>query len=152
MSHRPALHRYCFDARWPLAAPPAVVYRELERVEDYPGWWPQVRRAERSEAGGGVLHIRSFLPYELVVELVERRRDPGAGVLEAALTGDMVGEARWRIEARGQGTVAVYHQEVSVTRPLLRWLALPGRPLFSLNHAAMMRAGHRGLARRLAGG
>ncbi len=30
-------------AVWSLAAPPADVYDALERAEDYPRWWPQVR-------------------------------------------------------------------------------------------------------------
>ncbi len=37
-------------------------------------------------------------------------------------------------------------------KPLLRRLAVPGRPLFRANHRLMMRAGRRGLAAHLDGG
>ena len=82
----------------------------------------------------------------------ERVRDPGAGVLEIAMRGDLAGWARWTVRARGGGTRAVFEQDVEVRKPLLRRLALLGRPLFLANHALMMRAGRRGLAAWLARG
>ncbi len=77
------------------------------------------------------------------------RRDPAAGVLEVTLSGDIDGWARWTVTADGSGTLARYDQEVRVRKPLLRRLAVPGRPLFRLNHRLMMRAGRRGLLRHL---
>lgn len=82
----------------------------------------------------------------------EGRRDPAAGVLEVAMSGDMEGWARWTVAVRGSGTVVRYDQEVVVGKPLLRRLAVPGRPLFRANHRLMMRAGRRGLAAHLADG
>lgn len=75
----------------------------------------------------------------------EVRSDPVAGVLEIAMSGDIEGWARWTLCPDGPGTRARYDQEVDVRKPLLRRLALPGRPLFRLNHALMMRAGQHGL-------
>ncbi|MGW2952242.1 SRPBCC family protein [Streptomyces eurythermus] len=143
------LHHYRFHSTWPLPAPSAAVYAVLERAEDYPRWWPQVRSATRLTEDTGLVVIRSALPLALTVTLRQTRRDPAAGVLEAALSGDLHGWARWTITADGPGTLARYEQDVIVSRPLLRRLALPGRPLFRLNHRLMMRAGRRGLLRRL---
>ncbi|WP_318204532.1 SRPBCC family protein [Streptomyces sp. SCL15-4] len=143
------LHHYRFRSLWPLPAPPAAVYTALEKVEDYPRWWPQVRSVTRLAEQTGVIVIRSALPLALTSTLRQTRRDPAAGVLEAALCGDLHGWARWTITADGPGTLARYDQEVHAARPLLRRLALPGRPLFHLNHRLMMRAGRRGLLRRL---
>ncbi|MFK0048436.1 SRPBCC family protein [Streptomyces sp. NPDC090741] len=162
-------NRYRFRTVWDLDAPPARVYSVLEQAGDYPRWWPQVRAAEQigghgghggdsghSGHGGysGTLLIRSLLPYEIRMTATELLRDPGRGLLEAALHGDIEGWARWTVRARrgagGRGTRALYEQEVEVRSPLLRRLAVPVRPAFRLNHALMMRAGRHALAARLA--
>ncbi|MET9468760.1 SRPBCC family protein [Streptomyces sp. NPDC006544] len=138
---------------WDLAAPAPRVYAVLERAEDYSLWWPQIRAvAPAGDAGGGVALIRSALPFTLRVSADELLRDPARGILEVALHGDLEGWARWTVRPRRGGARALYEQEVEVRRPLMRWLSLPGRPVFRLNHRLMMRAGRRGLAARLAAG
>ncbi|WSQ07818.1 SRPBCC family protein [Streptomyces sp. NBC_01231] len=137
--------RYRFRSRWPLPADPAVVYDALERVEDYPRWWRQVREVNRIDATTGVVTIRSLLPYGMTFTAREVRRDPAAGILEVALSGDIDGWARWTISADGTGSLARYEQVVDVNKPLLRRFAVPGRPVFRANHRLMMRAGRRGL-------
>ncbi|GGV68136.1 polyketide cyclase [Streptomyces thermoviolaceus subsp. thermoviolaceus] len=141
---------YRFRSRWRLSAPPAAVYRALERVEDYPRWWRQVRAAHRTGAATGVLRVRSVLPFELTLTVREVRRDPAAGILHGALGGDLEGWARWTVAAHGSGTLVRYEQQVRVRAPLLRRLAVPGRPFFRLNHRLMMRSGRRGLRSWLA--
>ncbi|WP_416969274.1 SRPBCC family protein [Streptomyces sp. 4F14] len=141
--------RYCFRSLWALPAPIAAVYLALERAEDYPRWWPQVRSVTPIDDASGVVRIRATLPYTLTFTAREVRRDPHAGVLEIVMSGDLEGWARWTLEARGEGTLARYEQVVDVNKPLLRMLAVPGRPVFRLNHRLMMRAGRRGLARAL---
>ncbi|WP_217239654.1 SRPBCC family protein [Streptomyces sp. AC555_RSS877] len=140
---------YRFHSRWHLPAAPAVVYRALEQVEEYPHWWRQVREVSRTDGTTAVVRIRSLLPYGLTFTAREVRRDPGAGVLEIAVSGDIDGWARWTITADGTGSLARYEQEVHVNKPLLRRLAVPGRPVFRANHRLMMRAGRRGLAGHL---
>ncbi|MBE8475274.1 SRPBCC family protein [Streptomyces justiciae] len=137
---------YRFHTRWALPAPPSAVYDVLAEAEDYPRWWPQVREVNRLDDTTGVIVIRATLPYSLSFTAREVRRDPAAGVLEIAMTGDLEGWARWTISADGAGTLAVYDQVVDVNKPLLRCLAVPGRPVFRANHRLMMRAGRRGLA------
>lgn len=145
-------NHYRFRSLWQLPESAPDVYRALERIEDYPRWWPQVREVTRLDDTSGLLRFRSLLPYDLTATLREGRRDPVAGVLEVAMSGDMEGWARWTVVPRGSGTLARYDQEVEVHKPLLRRLAVPGRPLFRANHRLMMRAGRRGLAEHLAGG
>lgn len=143
-------NHYRFRSLWVLPAPVPAVYRALERIEDYPRWWPQVREVHRVDDTSGVARIRSLLPYDLTTGMREKRRDAGSGVLEVALTGDIEGWARWTIRPDGSGTLARYEQEAEVRKPLLRRLAVPGRACFRANHALMMRSGRRGLARYLA--
>ncbi|MFD9305521.1 SRPBCC family protein [Streptomyces sp. NPDC060048] len=144
---------YRFRSVWDLDAPPARVFAALGRPEAYPLWWPQIRAAavDGDERGGAAL-IRSALPLTLRVSADELLRDPVRGVLEVALRGDLEGWARWTVRPRAGGSRALYEQEVEVRRPLMRRLSLPGRPVFRLNHALMMRAGRRGLAAHLAAG
>ncbi|MFJ3305568.1 SRPBCC family protein [Streptomyces sp. NPDC086549] len=143
---------YRFLSLWSVPAPPAVVYGALERAEDYPRWWPQVRSVTRLDDTTGVFTIRSVLPYAMTFTAREERRDPAAGVLEITMSGDIDGWARWTVTADGPGTLARYEQAVDVTRPLLRRLAVPGRPVFRANHRLMMRAGRQGLAAYLEAG
>ncbi|GAA2260961.1 polyketide cyclase [Streptomyces ruber] len=145
-------NHYRFRSLWALPAPPAPVYEVLERIQDYPRWWPQVREVTRVDGTHARLRIRSAVPYDLTFTGEEVRRDAAAGVLELAMTGDLEGWARWTLTADGTGTLARYDQEVHVAKPLLRRLAVPGRPVFRANHTLMMRAGHRGLAAHLRAG
>ncbi|MFF1548669.1 SRPBCC family protein [Streptomyces sp. NPDC058291] len=138
--------RYRFRSLWALPASPARVLEALGRAEDYPRWWPQVREVDRVDDTTGVVRVRSVLPYDLTFTVRGVRNDPAAGVLEIALSGDLDGWARWTVTAHGRGALARYDQEVRVDKPLLRRFAVPGRPLFRLNHRLMMRAGRRGLA------
>jgi hypothetical protein len=145
---------YRFRTVWELpGARPEAVYAVLEDAEDYPSWWPQVREARRIDAHTGTARFRSLLPFALRVTVTEARRDPAAGVIEAYMAGDLRGRTRWTVHADGHGgSEAVHEQEVEVTRPLLRLLSVPGRPLLLANHHVMMRAGERGLRRRLRSG
>jgi len=137
--------RYRFRSVWNLPAPRATVYTVLEQAEHYPRWWPQVREVTPIDERSGVIRIRSVLPYDMTFTGREVRRDPAGGVLEIAMSGDIDGWARWTLTSEGPGTRAQYDQEVHVSKPLLRRLAVPGRPVFRANHALMMRAGQRGL-------
>lgn len=143
---------YRFRSRWNLPAPPATVYDALRRADDYPRWWPQVREVTRIDDTTGIIRVRSLLPYDLAFTAREVRSDQAVGILEIGMTGDMEGWARWTLTADGAGTLARYDQEVDVTKPLLRRLAVPGRAVFRANHALMMRAGRRGLLVHLAAG
>jgi uncharacterized protein YndB with AHSA1/START domain len=145
------LHRYRFSTVWDLPAPPPRVYRVLGNPRGYPVWWPEIREMRQLDARTGRMRFRSLLPYELSVVAHEVRQDPRAGVLEARLTGDLEGTTRWTVTSRGDGgTVAVFDEDVEVHRPLMRRLALPGRPAFRVNHSLMMINGRKGLTHYLA--
>jgi hypothetical protein len=145
------VHFYRFRTTWHLDAPLGDAYTALECLDDYPTWWHEVTRADRVDDETYDLGVRSTLPYELRFTTRQRRRDPEAGVLEAELAGDLSGFSRWTITPEGAGTVAVFEEEVTVNKALLRRLAYVARPAFQANHAVMMRSGRRGLAAYLAG-
>ncbi|MFJ8751049.1 SRPBCC family protein [Streptomyces sp. NPDC102441] len=139
-------NHYRFTSVWELPAPPDTVYAALERVEDYPRWWPQVRETSRTDDSTARARFRSSLPYDLVLTLRQRRNDPASRTLEAAMSGDLEGWSRWTVTPHEGGSRVAYEQESDVRRALLRRLAVPGRLVFRANHTLMMRAGRRGLA------
>ncbi|WP_037914483.1 SRPBCC family protein [Actinacidiphila yeochonensis] len=150
-------NHYRFHCSWRVDADPGAVHEVLARADRYPEWWPQVRGIRRTGETTAVLRLRSLLPYDLVVTASSLRDDPRTGVLEVALSGDLEGWARWTVRpgprAAGRtspSTVLDYEQEVAVTKPLMRVLAPPCRPLFRANHALMMRSCRAGLRARLA--
>ncbi|MEU5694450.1 SRPBCC family protein [Actinosynnema sp. NPDC020468] len=143
------LNSYRFRSVWPVESPPGDVFDVLADLGGYPHWWPEVRSARQVGEHAAELCCRSVLPYDLVFEARHHTREPR--FLKAELAGDLFGTASWRIEPAGEGTRLVYEQEVTVGKPLLRRLALVGRPLLKANHELMMRSGHRGLRTYLAG-
>jgi hypothetical protein len=143
---------YKFRSTWNVsAAAPHDVFAVLERLADYPLWWPQVRRVTPLGDDAYDLVCRSALPYELRFTTKQTVRDPVDRVLEATLSGDLEGFSRWTISADSTSTVATFDEEVVATKPLLRRLELVARPAFKANHTRMMRDGERGLRTYLAG-
>ncbi|WP_042417256.1 SRPBCC family protein [Streptacidiphilus anmyonensis] len=150
LARQAELHRYRFTSRWQLHAAYEHVFDALAAPLDYPLWWPQIIEVRQLTPESGRMRFRSLLPYELHVMASAVRNDPAAGVLEARLTGDLEGVTRWTVTRAGEGrTAAVFDEDVEVRKPLMRRLAVPGRPAFRANHAWMMRSGRLGLARHL---
>lgn len=141
---------YRFRSEWHLGAPSDEVFGVLAELDDYPAWWPEVRTVRQPTAETRRLTCRSALPYDLTVTMRQSVNDPRAGILEAAMTGDLEGFSRWSISASSSGTLAVFDEEVVANKPLLRRLALLARPAFTINHSLMMRHGHQGLTTYLA--
>lgn len=144
-------HFYVFCSDWTVPVPPPAVFATLAKLDEYPQWWPQVRSTRPIDDDTCEIEVRSHLPYSLRMTAHHSRRDPSAGVLEARLTGDLVGTSRWTMTATpdGRGTHLQFGEEVEVHRPLLRRLSF-ARPAFRANHTLMMRSGERGLRRHLA--
>jgi hypothetical protein len=145
------LNFYRFRSVWLLGVGPRSVYEVLARFEDYPGWWPEVRRIRLVGEESCEVTCRSALPYDLTFVLRPTRRDPDVGVLEASMTGDLEGFSRWRISEHLSGSRLVFEEEVTAHKRLLRRLAPVARPAFRANHAIMMRHARSGLEAHLAG-
>jgi hypothetical protein len=143
--------RYQFRSTWQLNATPDDVYAALDRLPDYPLWWPQVRSVTPLGDERYELVCRSVLPYELRFTTEQKVRNPADRVLEASMSGDLDGFSRWTVTSEASGTRATFDEEVVATKPLLRRLELVARPAFSANHTRMMRDGERGLRTYLAG-
>lgn len=145
------LNLYRFRSVWRVTADQADVFSVLSDLSGYPAWWPEVRRAVRVDEASFELSCRSLLPYDLVFASTQERRDPVDGVLQARLRGDLEGFSRWTVTSDGSGATAVFAEEVTANKSLLRRLAPVARPAFQANHRLMMRHGEAGLRVYLAG-
>lgn len=139
------LNRYRFRSVWHVAACPADVYEVLADIANYPLWWPEVRKATKIDDETGEIRCRSFLPFDLVIQVKHSIRNQQAGLLRATLSGDLEGYASWEIIGRDGGTDLVFDQEVVANKALLRRLVLIARPFLRGNHDMMMRGGVKGL-------
>jgi hypothetical protein len=148
-----------FVTLWRLHAPIDRVFAEIDDIEAWPDWWPNVRRVERLEPGDatglGSLFRTTFvgrLPYELRFDLRTTRREPPTSLMGVA-TGELEGIGEWSLWTEEDWTVVRY---VWAIRPTAAWMNLLA-PLpfvdgiFRLNHHAVMRAGLVGMRRRLGG-
>jgi hypothetical protein len=142
-------HRYVFQSIWRLAAAPDLVYAALVDVERYPSWWPQVRSARWLDEHSGEVVCRSLLPYDLTFVIEREVEDPDARVLRGALRGDLTGESQWTVSADGAGSVAVFDEDVRVSKRMIRAAGRVARPALRFNHGLMMRAGEAGLRKAL---
>jgi uncharacterized protein YndB with AHSA1/START domain len=143
---------YVFRSEWHLPAVPEVVYGVLSDVESYPRWWPQVRRTRRIDDLSGELTCRSLLPYDVVFRMHREVEDPDSRVLRARMEGDLSGTSQWTITPDGEGSVAVFDENVQVGKGMLRAAGRLLRPVLRFNHDLMMRAGEKGLRAHLSEG
>lgn len=149
---RPAT--FVFRDVWRAEAAPERLFAALAAVDDYPGWWPQVRAVERLGPDRGRAVIRSRLPVTLRLVLTREVEDPASGVLRVGIAGDLVGFAEFtvvpdRLPGRGAddatGARADYRQEVEVASRALRLGTQLAPALLRSNHDHMMRGGERGV-------
>ncbi len=145
------LTHYTFKSVWLVNASCDDVFSVLADVWTYPAWWPEIRTVEDLGDGRFQMVARSFLPYELRFVTQDRAATQVPGVIDARLTGDLDGFARWTVKALGPGCRIVYDQEVVTHRGLLNALAPIARRAFRVNHSLMMRHGRAGLRTFMAG-
>jgi hypothetical protein len=142
-------HHYVFRSEWRIDAPADEVYATLADVESYPTWWRQVRAARWLDDRSGELTCRSLLPYDLTFVIERVLEDPLARVLRGNLTGDLVGTSQWTVTPAEMGTVAVFDEDVTVGRRMIRAAGVIARPALTFNHGLMMRSGEAGLRKLL---
>lgn len=145
------LTHYVFRSVWSVEAPSDDVFSVLADLPTYPLWWPEIRTVEDLGHGRFQMLARSFLPYHLRFVSEQRVENRRPGVIEAALSGDLVGYARWTVDAVGSGCRLTYDQEVDTHKVLLNALAPVARSAFRANHVLMMSHGQAGLRTFMAG-
>ncbi len=145
------LNHYVFQSVWHVDASPSDLMAVLQDLGSYPAWWPEIREVRPRGDNRFEVVARSLLPYELRFVSEAAPDVPQPGVIDARLSGDLVGTVRWTITSESSGCRLVYDQEVDTNKRLLDVTAPVARPAFKANHAVMMRHGQAGLRRFLAG-
>jgi hypothetical protein len=146
---------YAFLTAWRVAAPREAVFEVLHASERWPEWWDGVESVEKLEDGDpegrgslGRYMWRSAMRYRLGFEMritnVDRPRQ-----LDGAAVGELTGTGVWRLYEDDGGTAVLFEWRVRTTRWWMNALAPLAGPVFRWNHDRLMRAGGRGLARRL---
>ncbi|WP_344868432.1 SRPBCC family protein [Amycolatopsis ultiminotia] len=147
-----AAAEYRFRSSWWLPAVPAArVFAAVVDLESYPRWWPDVRAVRQVDDDTAEVVCRSRLPYRLVIAMHREQQDQLAGRVRVRLSGDLDGILAGALHSVDGGTRLEITQHVRARKALLRRLDGVARPFFRVNHAWMMRRGHRGLAAYLVG-
>ena len=124
-----------FERTWELEVSPERFWDTISRTDEYPQWWPWLRRFEADGMKEGArwrAEIQSPLPYVLHVHLVLDEVVP-CKRLAATVDGDIVGhaglsllpteeggsavEVEWEMKPRSRAMQAA----AVLARPLLRW-------------------------------
>jgi hypothetical protein len=136
-----------FDRSWHFGVTPDELWATLAQSDRYREWWPWLREFTIEGGGdalvdGAVAHvvIQAPLPYQLRCTIrvedatVEQR-------LTTRVSGDLAGPARLELQAVDGGTEARLAWELDLRAPLLRSLALFGRPAMAWAHDRIVERG-----------
>ncbi len=146
---------YSFVTIWEIEAPVEKVWEVVLDMETWPQWWPLVKSVAKLGPGdangiGSRWHFvyASRLPYTLEFDSELTRVEPPC-VLEGATEGELAGIGRWHLSQEGTVTRVRYVWNVESTIWWMNLLAPVMRPLFSWNHAQVMKQGAEGMAAHL---
>ena len=146
---------YVFLTAWRVAAPRDDVFGVIHESERWPEWWEGVESVVKLEDGDaegrgslGRYRWRSAMRYRLQFEMRITRVDRPAR-MDGEAVGELSGTGSWRLYEDDGSTAVLFEWRVRTSRWWMNALAPVARPVFKWNHDRLMRAGGRGLARRL---
>jgi hypothetical protein len=138
-----------FDRAWHFEVTPAELWTTLSRTDRYREWWPWLRTFSVDDGrDGDVLAtdriarvvIQAPLPYQLhcTVHVDDAVLDER---LVTTVEGDLHGPARLELRPIAGGTEARLAWEFELRAPMLRALAIFGRPAMSWAHDRIVERG-----------
>ncbi|WP_137891906.1 SRPBCC family protein [Ramlibacter sp. 2FC] len=146
---------YRLTTLWQFEAPLAPVWEAIVLAEAWPTWWPGIESVVTLAPGDAhglgarrLWRCKSALPYRLSFTTCVTRIEPLRRI-EGQVEGELEGRGCCRLWTEGGLTQVRHDWQVRTTPLWMNLLAPLTRPLFRWNHDALMRAGGRGLARRL---
>jgi len=151
------MEMYHFVTHWYFHAPIDLVWRELNNIEAWPLWWRSYQKAairgeQKSIEVGTIVdnRVKGSLPYSLTYDTQITQWEPPA-LLELKSTGDLVGNGKFMLEARDDGTAVTFYWDVGTSNAVFNLLAkLPFiRRFMEKNHGVVMDDGYRGLRARI---
>jgi uncharacterized protein YndB with AHSA1/START domain len=152
-----AMANYRFITTSAIAVPVERVWPEVSQPDRWATWWPGLVGVKVLEPGdregrGALLELRfkSRLPYTLSLRSRITRVEPHRR-MDIEAQGELEGIAVYELEHLGATTRMRLTWTVRTTKTWMNLLAPVARPLFAWNHDVLMKAGMRGLARKLNG-
>jgi len=124
------------ERRFRFDATPAALWAALGSVEEYPRWWPWLRRFDARALAPGEewrCTVKPPLPYVVRFTITFDELEPERRI-EATVTGDIDGPAHLVIEPDGDGSAVTLISSLRPTNAVLRAAAIVGRPLVSYGH------------------
>ena len=146
-----------FDESWDIPeGTPQEVWDVLSDAQLLPLWWGDAYKEVEplDKKGKGVIgararaRARGALPYELNFIIEAAELEPGRLVVVKTF-GDFDGLWRAELSPSGAGTHVQLTWQVTVERPILKFLAPLLRPAFAWNHRWTTPRGEAGLRRYL---
>jgi hypothetical protein len=138
-----------------IAVPVERAWIEISRPDGWATWWPGLTAVKEIEPGDehglGALEeftFKSRLPYTLSFQGRITRIDPYKR-MDVEAEGELEGVAVYELEDLGASTRMTLTWTVKTTKLWMNILAPVARPFFAWNHDVLMKAGARGLARKL---
>jgi len=140
-----------FDRSWHFGVTPAELWSTLARTDRYRDWWPWLRTFALDGAPGehddalatgrtARVVIQAPLPYQLhcTVRVHDAVRDER---LVTSVDGDLQGPARLELREVAGGTEARLEWTFELRAPLLRTVAVFGRPAMAWAHDRIVERG-----------
>lgn len=132
-----------FDREFPFECGADALWSVLTTTDDYTDWWSWLRSLDVNGLKPGArarFEIRGSLPYSLrgtitVEELVAGER------IQTAVEGDLHGPAQLTIRPAAQGCMARLQWSLELRDPVLRRIAIVGRPAMAWAHDRVVAEG-----------
>lgn len=153
MAPRPVIE---YRRAFAFALTPAEVWDGMERVDQYEHWWPWLQEFALEGtplAVGSVLRgvVVPPLPYRMRIR-VELTRCEAPEAVDAAVAGDLEGEATLRLQPDGTGSLVEVAWSVEMMQRPMRLASRFGRPLLQWGHDRVVENTVAGFRRRLGAG
>jgi hypothetical protein len=148
---------YHFVTNWRVLGTIDEVYAVISDAPGLQRWWPsafaEVLEIQPGNENGIEKVVRyetmGWLPYHLHWHTTTTWADPPNG-FRLRVWGDFNGTGEWSLVQDGAWTDITYDWQISVAKPLVRYLSPLLKPLFASNHRWAMRRGEESLRLELA--
>lgn len=151
------METYHFVTNWHFHAPIERVWDEIVHVSAWPTWWPSWRKAQhrsgesKPQLGSIMDHeVKGTLPYSLRFTTEVVLFQPPQ-LMETKSSGELVGNGKFVLEQRDDGTAVTYYWDVATTNPVFNLLGKLSfvRAMIEKNHDYVMDEGYRALKQRV---
>jgi len=127
-----------------FSLPPRELWSAIERTDQFSRWWSWLREFRLSGDGlarGSVLHgvVAPLVPYRMRVTVEILRAVPGAEI-DAAVRGDLEGEAWMRLNDSAQGSRVDVAWNLEMTQAPMRLASRFAYPLLRWGHDRVVEA------------